>query len=133
MEAVEQSLRDIATQAGINLHFTYDADTSLPMDCDLMNSVLINLFDNARKAGATEITIAAMAGRISVSDNGIGIPADQIRHVTEPFFMADNSRGGSGIGLALCEKIAQAHGAKLTIESAEGEGTQVYIDFSSSK
>ncbi|MCL2672086.1 MAG: HAMP domain-containing histidine kinase [Clostridiales bacterium] len=123
MEAVEQSLREIAEQSGIALHFEYDREAVLPMDCDLMNSLLVNLFDNAHKAGATQIEISADAAHIAVTDNGIGIPADKLPLITQPFYTGDG--GGSGIGLALCERIAQAHGAILTIESSEGVGTRV--------
>ncbi len=53
--------------------------------------------------------------------------------MTEAFYMVDKARnrreGGSGLGLALCEKIAQLHGAELKIESTVGEGTTVRIVF----
>ncbi len=60
-----------------------------------------------------------------------GIPAAALARVTEPFYMVDKSRaragGGSGMGLALCEKIAALHGGRLQIESVEGEGTAVTV------
>lgn len=68
---------------------------------------------------------------VTVGDTGCGIPAAALARVTEPFYMVDKSRaragGGSGMGLALCEKIAALHGGRLQIESVEGEGTAVTV------
>lgn len=64
-----------------------------------------------------------------VRDTGCGIPKEELCRVTEPFYMVDKSRarkaGGSGMGLALCQKIAALHGAQLCIESQVGVGTRV--------
>ena len=66
-----------------------------------------------------------------MTDTGCGIPAADLPRVTEAFYMVDKSRsraaGGSGIGLALCARIAGAHGAKLEITSTEGVGTTVTV------
>jgi signal transduction histidine kinase len=68
---------------------------------------------------------------IRVTDNGKGIPADALRHLTEAFFRVDKSRarslGGVGLGLTLCSKIVKLHGGKMRFESREGSGTVVSI------
>lgn len=65
---------------------------------------------------------------IQITDNGCGIPEDQLERITEPFYMVDKSRArrmnGSGVGLALCARIAQLHGTQLSYQSQVGEGTQ---------
>lgn len=105
-------------------------------DTDLLCDLVLNLITNAAKAGpGGTITVSAeQAGRtvlLRVRDQGCGIPADQLARVTEPFYMVDKSRarkqGGSGLGLALCSRIAQAHGGTLTIDSAPGKGTAVTV------
>lgn len=105
-------------------------------DADLLCDLVLNLITNAAKAGpGGTITVSAeQAGKtvlLRVRDHGCGIPADQLSRVTEPFYMVDKSRarkqGGSGLGLALCSRIAQAHGGTLTIDSAPGKGTAVTI------
>jgi len=67
-----------------------------------------------------------------VTDHGRGIPKEALDRLTEPFYMVDKSRaraeGGAGLGLALCRKIAEAHGGKLEFESALGEGTSVSLE-----
>ncbi len=105
-------------------------------DTDLLCDLVLNLITNAAKAGpGGAITVSAeQAGKtvlLRVRDHGCGIPADQLSRVTEPFYMVDKSRarkqGGSGLGLALCSRIAQAHGGTLTIDSAPGKGTAVTV------
>ena len=66
---------------------------------------------------------------LSVIDQGSGIPADKIALVTEPFYRVDKARsrklGGAGLGLSLCQMIAQAHGGRLEIQSEIGKGTVI--------
>lgn len=130
---VSETLCEIAGQEGIALTFEDSEALSFDMDSDMMASVLINLFDNARKAGAKNITIIAKANSIMVKDDGKGIPEDEIEKIMQPFYMVDKSYsqsvGGSGLGLALCELIIKAHGAHLSIESQLEKGTTASILF----
>ena len=107
-------------------------------DADLLTDLFLNLLTNAAKASGPDQGIAIRTApadgnrlAVTVKDHGRGIPADQLDRVTEPFYMVDKSRarrqGGSGLGLALCGKIAAAHGGTLTLASTEGEGTAVTI------
>ncbi|MDR2035148.1 MAG: HAMP domain-containing histidine kinase [Coriobacteriales bacterium] len=69
--------------------------------------------------------------KITVVDEGIGIPSEEIALIVEPFYMLDKARtrkhGGAGLGLALCSEIARAHGSKLIIKSIEGRGTAISV------
>ncbi len=132
-EAVDMTLQSIARNENIELVFTEKGSPMFGMDIDMMASVLINLFDNARKAGAKHITIASDGNTISVKDDGVGIPQEEIEKITQPFYMVDKSHsqseGGSGLGLALCDLIVKAHGAHMHIESQVGQGTVITIRF----
>lgn len=70
--------------------------------------------------------------RISVRDNGRGIPENELDRITEAFYMVDKSRSrkehGAGLGLALCDKIAKLHGTELTFVSTMGLGTEVSFE-----
>lgn len=100
---------------------------------DLVESLLVNLCDNARKASPSgaAVTLAGSAEEdgyaFTVSDHGAGMAPEVLAHITEPFYMADKSRSraqnGAGLGLALCAEIARLHGGELTFESTPGEGT----------
>lgn len=106
----------------------------------LLESLLFNLVQNSIRAidRGGRIWVKADKAktdrvRVIVADDGCGIPAEDLPNVTKAFFMADKSRsrsqGGSGLGLALCERIVRLHGGKLHIQSQEGEGTSVTVEF----
>ncbi len=134
LDSVKNSVDEGLKQRHMNLQVFCDVDT-LPMDFDLMQSLLINLVDNAAKASQEGQTIEmnAHGSTITVKDHGAGIPKDELSRVFEPFYRVDKSRsrqsGGAGLGLALVEKIAQAHGAQITVDSVLGEGTTVNVIF----
>ena len=103
-----------------------------------LEQIAVNLMSNAIKFtpnGGT-ITVAARGGvdgiGFSVSDTGIGIAADQIPVVLQPFrqFEAglDRAYGGSGLGLPLSAAMVELHGGSISIDSTPGEGTVVSID-----
>lgn len=95
-----------------------------------------NLVSNAVHHAASEkvdITVACQqdGATIVITDDGVGIAADQIARLTEPFHRVDASRtrstGGFGLGLYLCRLIAEAHNGSLEIDSKVGEGTTVTV------
>ena len=104
-------------------------------DAALLQTLLQNLLDNARKAtdsGGQVVLAGRKDGkgyRITVADQGRGIPEGELNKITEPFYMVDKSRsraeGGAGLGLALCKEIAELHQGQLCFESREGKGTIV--------
>lgn len=108
-----------------------------------MKRVLNNLVSNAIKYGRpnTEVTIGyrkSQSGHvISVSDHGIGIPAEDQQKVFSGFFRADNARKaaveGTGMGLYLSRAIVEQHGGKLWFESSEQAGTTIYLQLPFSK
>jgi len=101
--------------------------------------LLKNLLDNAchysgDDQGEIEITlrIDGRAVLLEVSDQGVGIAADELPRLTEAFYRPDSARqrgtGGYGLGLYLCRLIIEAHGGQIHIESALGEGTRVIVE-----
>lgn len=106
-------------------------------ESDLLESLVYNLCDNARKASppgaAVELIGTAEKGgyRICVRDYGTGIAPEELLRITEPFYMVDKSRAraqnGAGLGLALCAAVAELHGSTLEFESKPGQGTAVSL------
>ena len=95
-------------------------------------SLVSNLYDNARKAGASRVDITLLEGKLAVRDNGCGMAPEELDKVTQPFYKIDRSRNreGFGLGLALCQNIVQLHGASLLIRSTPGEGTEFSVKLS---
>lgn len=115
-------------------------ETVLEGDFDLLLSLLGNLVDNGRKACRKGgcITVTGRHGekgtyQIRVTDNGCGIPKEELGKITEAFYMVDKSRarreGGAGLGMAICERIVKLHGATWNIESTLGKGTTITLLF----
>ncbi len=98
--------------------------------------LLTNLINNAIRHGRGRPVHVALrfdtdAAVLTVEDSGDGIAAEHLRHVQEPFYRVDSARqrdtGGFGLGLYLCNLIAQAHGGRLEIDSEVGAGTRVTV------
>ncbi|MBR3077465.1 MAG: HAMP domain-containing histidine kinase [Oscillospiraceae bacterium] len=130
-EAAE-SAAPLLDAAGLRLETTLE-DRTLRVSPALIRTALYNLIDNARKAspaGSVILLRGRAEGslyRFDVIDRGRGIPAEALARITEPFYMVDKSRaraqGGAGLGLSLCQRIAEAHGGRLEFQSREGMGT----------
>jgi len=103
-----------------------------------INQIVLNLLANAvrytprgGRVGLSAETLVDGSVLIAVADNGIGIPADQLASVFEPFRQADNAKvrksGGLGLGLNIAKSFAEMHGAELLLESEPGRGTTARI------
>lgn len=133
-EAVEESVAYPLQQKQLVLELKVE-NRMLVGEKSLLNILLYNLIDNARKASSPGSKITLIGARVpegycfAVKDRGRGIPEEAISRITEPFYMVDKSRaraeGGAGLGLALCQRIAQLHGTRLHYESRVGRGTVV--------
>ena len=134
LDKVCVAMEPAAKEKDIAIEVEIQTDT-LTGDADLLFSLFTNLTDNAIKASPEHTAIRLTANReenqqsLSVIDQGSGIPADKIALVTEPFYRVDKARsrklGGAGLGLSLCQMIAQAHGGRLEIQSEIGKGTAI--------
>lgn len=128
---VARSLPDAALDCDAPAGAAVRADRVLL--ADLLRNLVLNALHAEPKDGTVHLTCAEAGGqwRLTVRDNGCGIPAGALPHLTEPFYRVDKARaranGGSGVGLALCAEIAAAFGTKLEFESTPGEGTTVAI------
>lgn len=102
-------------------------------DADRIRQVIINLISNAiyynKPAGHVRVSSRHTTGEaiIVVEDNGMGIAAEDLSNIFKRFYRADKARsrasGNSGLGLAICKAIVDAHGGQLTVTSKLGEGT----------
>lgn len=140
--SVRQTLYGKLAGKDIQIEFCSEIET-IRGDVSLLESLLINLIDNAIKACGKDGHIAVRAAMedekraISVKDNGKGMNQEVLSQITEPFYRGEKSRnrndGGAGLGLAICKQIASSHGAELSFISQPGEGTTAKITFTTSQ
>ncbi|MFI5289922.1 MAG: sensor histidine kinase, partial [Polyangia bacterium] len=108
-----------------------EAAREIATDPGLLRQILVNLLTNAADAvnqsGAGKIAVAgALDGAaltISVRDDGVGIAADDVARIFEPFYTTKGRGKGTGLGLAICRELAIALGGRITVESEPGHGS----------
>lgn len=136
-EPTIRMMQDRARSAGIHLTTEYAAGLPLILvDHRLSRQILINLLSNAVKftPEGGNVTLRAYIAEggdlvLEVEDTGIGIPEKDIDRVLEPFVQAESHHarryGGTGLGLALCRRLAELHGGRLALVSTPDKGTKV--------
>ena len=116
-------------------------ESSEPMplfaDKERIEQVVTNIIGNAIKytpdGGEIRVSVCKDGKKyvISVADNGVGIPKEDLEHIFERFYRVDKSRstdaGGTGLGLSIAKDIIDAHGGEITMDSEYGKGTTVII------
>jgi signal transduction histidine kinase len=135
-EAVEIA-RPAASEKRIAI--TLDTNGSLPLEADAtrLRQVLDNLLSNAIKytptGGAVVLSTSDSDGRrcIEISDNGIGVPHEELGQLFSRFYRASTATRreipGTGLGLVIARAIVESHGGTISLESWEGEGTRVTV------
>lgn len=124
VNALLQSLCEDFADTGAEVDYEECEPVTLRCRLVSLKRALRNLMENAIKyAGATQVRCRKEADRliIEVSDQGPGIPEDQLDRVFDPFFRLESSRnrdtGGTGLGLAIARQIVQAHGGSITLQN----------------
>ena len=118
---------------------TINQEVYASVDIDFLREVVNNLVENAIKytasGGGIWINVRGDGDRvlINVTDTGIGISPDDLKHIFQKFYRADNSQtrtvGGTGLGLYLVKQRVEAMGGKVWAESSFGEGSTFYLSF----
>ncbi|MCQ2480939.1 MAG: HAMP domain-containing histidine kinase [Clostridia bacterium] len=129
------SFRERVLKEGIELNYNFpDAPAPGTGDPQRIRQVFINLLDNAIKynqqGGSVEINaeiIDKTILKIQIADTGVGIKEEDLPHIKEKFYKANNTVRGSGIGLAVCDEIIKHHDGNLEVDSVFGEGTTVTV------
>ena len=136
-ELVQHTIKLIAADAQKNkISVEIDAVANLPeleVDPDKIKQVLLNVFLNSlaalKESGKMIIELSPGTDNLTViiSDNGTGIEKMDLPKIYDPYFTSKPA--GTGLGLAVVQKIMEAHGGKIDVKSTIGEGTKVFLYF----
>jgi signal transduction histidine kinase len=118
---------------GLEVHLGSEDQARVLGDYDRLRQVLLNFVDNAVKytpsGGTITLGLEVEDGwvKVSVCDTGIGISEDQIQMIFDRFYRTDKARsrelGGSGLGLSIAQRLAEAHHGRITVTSKVHEGS----------
>ena len=137
-EVIDEAIRLVRlSQAARRLTLRNEVDPELVVrgDRGRILQVFVNVLSNAADAspadGMVRITAEHRSSglRLSVVDQGPGMPPDVLARVLEPFFTTKDPGQGTGLGLALVDRIMSDHGGRVALRSTPGSGTRVQLDF----
>lgn len=125
-----------------HIHFSIVADKrtdyTITADAEKLERILYNLLSNAFKFtpenGSISVGLALFnqegepAFRLQVTDTGVGMPAEHVRHIFDSFYQIDVHHAGSGIGLALVKAFVEMHHGSIHVDTTEGQGTCFTIE-----
>ncbi|MBR3620963.1 MAG: sensor histidine kinase [Clostridia bacterium] len=137
LDEVVFSFKDRSEREGIEIAYNTPGLSAPGLgDASRVRQVFINVLDNAMKYTEQGGRVSVSADLpdpgcliITVTDTGCGISPEDLPHIKEKFYKANNTVRGSGIGLAVCDEIMNLHGGKLEIDSVQGQGTSVRLTF----
>ncbi|PJB50109.1 MAG: two-component sensor histidine kinase, partial [Chloroflexi bacterium CG_4_9_14_3_um_filter_45_9] len=135
---IKQTVAMKQTQAAAKgLFISIELPDKLPLvniDSQRISQVLRNLLENAiahtENGGTIMVTAEKQDNwvKVSVTDTGEGIPAEELPNIFERFYRVDKSRtratGGSGLGLTIAKSLVEAHGGKIEVQSEIGKGSR---------
>ncbi|MFA5186487.1 MAG: hybrid sensor histidine kinase/response regulator [Patescibacteria group bacterium] len=132
-ESVLPEVSGMIKARSINLNVDVSKDLFVSLDGYKMGRVLINMINNSIRAlesvGENITVVARGCGNnliVTIKDDGYGIERDSIKRVFDSFFSTDRKKG-TGLGLAYCKQVVEAHGGTIEVESEVGKGTTFTI------
>ena len=125
-----------------HIHFQIDADAdtdfTVTADAEKLERIVYNLLSNSFKFtpenGQISMHLSSCtkngepAVRLQVTDTGVGMPAEHVRHIFDSFYQIDVHHAGSGIGLALVKAFVEMHHGTISVDTTEGQGTCFTIE-----
>lgn len=138
VESAIRALQPLAAQKGILMFNACDKNVVINADRNMMREVLINLIDNSIKYGIEKgfVRIECTSDSFTVTDNGCGIPEEDLPSIFDSFYRVDRSRtgeSGNGIGLFIVKRIIELHEFFISASSKPGDGSTFTVYFQNSK
>ncbi len=132
LSMLRDSCEDAVKKSGMEFMVDYDSNVPFIVDEERFLRVLVNLVENARKAmnpGGILSVHASLENEcmvFTIRDSGIGMSAEVVKRVFEPFY-SESGAGGTGLGMLIVKNIVEAHEGSISIDSTPGVGTTVKV------
>jgi signal transduction histidine kinase len=143
VKGVAEEFQELFKNRSIDLQVKQLSPATVVGDSESLKRLVTNLLQNALRytdeSGVVQVSLENLGrtARLTVSDNGIGIPPESLPHIFDRFYRVDKSRsraqGGSGLGLSIVKAIVDAHRGKIDLHSHLGTGTTFVITLPSVK
>ena len=125
--------KPLAASREVRIEVVADGDLAVRADYYKVERICYNLISNAlkynRKGGSVTVEAVRRGGNveITVADTGVGMPKDVISRVFDKFYRVGGAGSGTGVGLAVVKAFAELHGGRVSVKSAEGEGSEFKV------
>ena len=125
--------KPLAASREVRIEVVADGDLTVRADYYKVERICYNLISNAlkynRKGGSVTVEAVRHGGNveITVADTGVGMPKDVISRVFDKFYRVGGGGSGTGVGLAVVKAFAELHGGRVSVKSAEGEGSEFKV------
>ena len=136
VRCIETSLNVVWNQLKYHCKVEKEYDDLLMVNCypSKIDQVLVNLLVNAGQATQGKEGLIKITARVegddvivSIRDNGVGIPEENLKAIFDPFFTTKDVGSGTGLGLSVSYGIVQEHGGRIEVDSKVGEGTEFRV------
>ena len=126
--------KPLAASREVRIEVVADGDLAVRADYYKVERICYNLISNAlkynRKGGSVTVEAVRRGGNveITVADTGVGMPKEVISRVFDKFYRVGGGGSGTGVGLAVVKAFAELHGGRVSVKSAEGEGSEFKVE-----
>lgn len=126
--------KPLAASREVRIEVVADGDLAVRADYYKVERICYNLISNAlkynRKGGSVTVEAVRRGGNveITVADTGVGMPKEVISRVFDKFYRVGGAGSGTGVGLAVVKAFAELHGGRVSVKSAEGEGSEFKVE-----
>ncbi len=137
LQEVYEQAELMAETKGLGVSLHTNGEVFVQGDCLRLKQLFLNLVDNAVKytsaGGSIHLAVEheEQWAKVVVKDTGIGIPTEALSHIFDRFYRVDKARSlddtGGGLGLSICQWVAQAHGGTITVQSRVGSGSTFIV------
>jgi two-component system, OmpR family, sensor histidine kinase BaeS len=131
LENITERYKNVFLEKGVDLDLQCPDDNEINADPERLSQIIVNLLSNALRAtnSGGHVSLSVLSSnnwmKISIEDTGVGIAEKDLSFIFERFYHGPG--GGLGIGLTIVKELAEAHGGRIEVKSAQGKGSEFSV------